>query len=57
MVIMFGFSYIAIVCSGNAALQPHSSFLLAWLQIPNFFITLAAVTSIQGGTKWGIGEL
>ena len=53
MVILFGYTYAAIVISGNPQLENHAGFLLFWSQISNIAITLSAV--LVGSTKWVVG--
>lgn len=53
MVLLFGYTYVAIVISGNPQLQNHAGFFLCWIQISNIAITLSA--GFFGSTKWVVG--
>eukprot|EP00957_Ditylum_brightwellii_P154178 11732341-Ditylum_brightwellii.AAC.1 len=53
MVLLFGYTYVAIVTSDNPHLKEHAGFLFCWSQISNIAITLSA--GIFGSTKWVVG--
>lgn len=53
MVLMFGYTYVAIITAGNDNLKPHAGFFLGWAQISNIAIT--SMAGMIGSTKWAIG--